>query len=87
MEFNFPKKEASGIAKLIPNASQEVQEIITKMLYYDNSNRMSCGQALKSPYFYELRQMDKSLPENQSIPMPVSNGVMRLTNRGADSFS
>ena len=75
MEINFQKKEGSGIAKLIPNVSTEVQEIITKLLVYDNSNRMSAGQALKSPYFYDLRTMDKTLPENQSVTMPVPSNT------------
>jgi len=85
MEFNFPKKEGTGIAKLIPNVSPEAQEIITKMLNYDHSNRMSAGQALKHPYFKELKDADKSLPENTGIPS--NPGAMRLTNRGGDSFS
>lgn len=85
MEFNFPPKDGSGIAKLIPNVSPEAQEIITKLLIYDNSNRMSAGQALKYNYFKELREMDKTLPENQSIG--TNPAAMRLTHRGADSFS
>ena len=64
MEFNFPKKEGTGIAKLIPNVSPEATEIITKLLVYDNSNRMSAGTALKHPYFKELKDADKSFPEN-----------------------
>ena len=67
MEFNFPKKEGTGIAKLIPNVSPEAQEIITKLLVYDNSNRMSAGNALKHPYFRDLKEADKSFPENVSI--------------------
>ena len=85
MEFNFPAKAGTGIAKLIPNASPEVQEIITKLLVYDQSTRMSAGQALKHAYFKDLREMDKSLPENQSIG--TNPQAMRLTHRGADSFS
>ena len=85
MEFNFPHKDGSGIAKLIPNVSPDAQEIITKLLVYDNSNRMSAGQALKHTYFRDLREMDKTLPENQSIS--TNPQAMRLTHRGADSFS
>ena len=85
MEFNFPPKEGSGISKLIPNVSPDAQEIITRMLSYDHSNRMSAGQALKHNYFKELREMDKSLPDNQSISNNPQG--MRLTHRGADSFS
>lgn len=43
MEFNFPQKEGTGIAKLIPNVSPDVQEIITKLLSYDQATRMSCS--------------------------------------------
>ena len=85
MEFNFPAKEGSGIAKLIPNVSPEATEIITKLLLYDNSTRMSAGQALKHNYFKDLRDMDKTLPENQSIS--TNPAAMRLTHRGLDSFS
>ena len=60
-----------------------------KRLVYDNSNRMSAGQALKHAYFYDLRAMDKTLPENQSVTMPVPSNTqaMRLTYRGAETFS
>ena len=64
MEFDFQKKEGTGIAKLITFVSAEAQEIITKLLIYDHSQRMSCGQALRYAYFKELRDADKTLPEN-----------------------
>ncbi len=35
MEFNFPKKEGSGIAKLAPNVTPDAQEIIVRMLAYN----------------------------------------------------
>jgi hypothetical protein len=43
MEFNFPKKEGTGVAKLIPNASPEVSDIIVKLLVYNADNRMTAG--------------------------------------------
>lgn len=43
MEFNFPKKDGTGIAKLIPHASPDVSEVIIKMLIYNSDNRMSAG--------------------------------------------
>lgn len=43
MEFNFPKKEGTGIAKLIPNVSPDASEVIIKMLEYNSDNRMSAG--------------------------------------------
>ena len=46
---------------------------------------MSAGNALKHAYFRDLKEADKSLPENQSTP--PNPAAMRLTHRGADSFS
>jgi hypothetical protein len=46
---------------------------------------MSAGQALKHNYFKDLREMDKTLPDNTSISN--NPGAMRLTHRGAESFS
>lgn len=83
MEFNFDPKPATGITKLIPNASPEVQEIITKLLVYDQAGRMSASQALKHPYFKDLRETDKFLHENSIGP----SAAMRLTKRAGDSFS
>lgn len=35
MEFNFPKKEGTGIAKLIPHVAPDVTEVIVKLLVYN----------------------------------------------------
>jgi len=64
MEFDFKEQVGTGIEKLIPaNVSTDFQEIIVKLLAYDQANRMSAGQALKHPYFRDLREADKSLHE------------------------
>lgn len=55
------------MAKLLTFVSAEAQEIIVKLLTYDHTQRMSAGQALRHAYFKDLRDADKSLPENQSI--------------------
>lgn len=68
MEFDFPEQQGTGVEKLIPNASPDVLEVITKMIAYDQANRMSAGQALKHPYFRDLREADKSLAEQSLNP-------------------
>lgn len=96
MEFNFPKKEGSGILKLIPNISPDSTDVIVKLLVYNPDQRMSAGQALKHAYFRDLREQDKSVMDgippgmgggNQNTVSQLSGGVMRLTHRGADSMS
>jgi renal tumor antigen len=56
MEFDFPTKQGTGISKLIPNVSQEAQDVIIKLLAYNQDHRISAGQALKHPYFKEIRE-------------------------------
>lgn len=69
MEFDFKHEEGTGIEKLIPNnVSPDVTEIIVKLLAYDQAQRMSASQALKHPYFRELREADRSLHENSIHP-------------------
>jgi renal tumor antigen len=64
MEFDFQKKEGTGIAKLLTFVSTDAQEIIIKLLTYDHTQRLSAGQALRHAYFKDLREADKSLVEN-----------------------
>lgn len=97
MEFNFPKKEGTGIAKLIPNVSPEATEVITKLLIYDYGKRQTAGQVLKHAYFAEFREIDKQM-DFPLLNMPGVGGgqsekgqknvaAMRLTNRNPDQFS
>jgi renal tumor antigen len=58
MEFNFPAVEGTGIPKLIPHASAEVQDIICKLLIYNPDNRISASLALKHPWFKEIRDQE-----------------------------
>lgn len=64
MEFNFPYvTEGSGIDKLIPHVSAEVADLIHKLLVYNPDNRITASQALKHPWFKELRDQEKVLKQ------------------------
>jgi len=59
MEFNFPDVQGTGLSKLIPHASAEVLDLITKMLIYNPDNRITASQAVKHPWFAEIREQDQ----------------------------
>ena len=59
IDFNFPHKEGSSLAKLIPHISADCVELITKLLAYDPDDRISARQAVKHPYSRELREAEK----------------------------
>jgi renal tumor antigen len=48
-------QEGTGIEKLIPHVKPECIELITKLLAYNPDDRLSARQALRHPYFKELR--------------------------------
>jgi renal tumor antigen len=56
IDFNFPPKEGSGIAKLLPHCSADCINLMERLLVYDPDDRMSARQALKHSYFKELRR-------------------------------
>ena len=43
MEFNFPPQEGSGIVNLIPHASDDLKDLITKMLIYNPDKRITAS--------------------------------------------
>ncbi|MEW5304540.1 MAG: hypothetical protein WDW36_007145 [Sanguina aurantia] len=59
MDFNFPPKEGSGILKLIPHVAPDCSDLVTKLLAYNPDERLSARQALRHPYFRELREAEK----------------------------
>eukprot|EP00350_Pseudokeronopsis_sp_OXSARD2_P006466 CAMPEP_0170557700 /NCGR_PEP_ID=MMETSP0211-20121228/29351_1 /TAXON_ID=311385 /ORGANISM="Pseudokeronopsis sp., Strain OXSARD2" /LENGTH=82 /DNA_ID=CAMNT_0010868949 /DNA_START=635 /DNA_END=883 /DNA_ORIENTATION=+ len=64
MEFNFPQVDSgSGIENLLPNASKEAIDILTKLLIYNPDNRITASQTLKHPWFKELRDQERMLKQ------------------------
>ncbi len=59
MEFDFSTQVGTGISKLAPHLSPEVQDLITKMLIYNPDNRITASQTLKHAWFKELREQDR----------------------------
>ena len=59
MDFNFPHKEGTGIAKMIPHVSSECIDLITNLLMYNPEDRMSARQTLKHPYFVKCTSRTK----------------------------
>lgn len=74
MNFNFPTKTGTGISKLLPHdhVSQECIELIELMCTYDPDERITAKQALRHPYFKQLREQDKRQAARLSSPSEAS---------------
>ncbi|EDV20300.1 uncharacterized protein TRIADDRAFT_32294, partial [Trichoplax adhaerens] len=55
INFNFPHKVGKGIERYLPHASPECISLIKKLCCYDPDERIAGRQALKHPYFKEIR--------------------------------
>ena len=55
VEFNFPHKYGTGIASLLKHASKGCIDLITLLCTYDPEERLTAKQALRHPYFKDLR--------------------------------
>jgi renal tumor antigen len=59
MDFNFKQQIGTGIAVLIPPASEQAIDLITKQCTYNPDDRPSAKVILRHPYFKALRDDDK----------------------------
>ena len=63
MEFDFQPTEGTGIVKLLPNASDEVKDLILKLLVYNPNNRITASSALKHPWFREIKEHEQMMKQ------------------------
>jgi renal tumor antigen len=68
MDFEFPQKTGTGITRLLPHASPDALDLMTKLLIYNPDDRISAKQALRHPYFREIRELDKRLRKANKLP-------------------
>lgn len=61
MDFNFPNKVGTGIKNLMNHVSDECVEFISKILAYDPEDRLTAEQAIRDPFFHDLRELDKRM--------------------------
>lgn len=92
MDFNFAPKTGSGIEKLIPHVSNECVDLISKLLAYDPDDRLSARQALRHPYFRDIREAEKRKhaqlrPKNGGLSEAEFAGAAAELKRGDENTS
>lgn len=79
ISLDFPPQKGIGIPQLIPHASPDTIDLIVKLLKYDASERISAREAMRHPYFRDIRETEAKQQAESKIPaagstMPVTGG-------------
>ena len=80
ISFDFPVQKGIGIPHLIPHATPEAIDLIEKLLRYDASERMTARDAMRHPYFRELREA-----EAKAVGSNAVQGALAATNGAAST--
>lgn len=87
ISFDFPPQKGVGIPQLIPHAPPESIDLIVKLLKYDASERITAREAMRHPYFKDVRETEaKQQAEGRvgqagSSTMPATGGSIIPTGQ------
>ena len=58
ISFDFAAYKGVGLQQLIPHASADAIDLLVKLLKYDASERITAREAMRHPYFREIRESE-----------------------------
>lgn len=72
ISFDFQPQKGVGIPGLVPHASADAIDLIVKLLKYDASERITAREAMRHPYFKDVREAEAKQAAEAKI---ASNAV------------
>lgn len=85
INFDFPPQKGIGIAQLITHVAPDCMDLMVKMLKYDAAERITAREAMRHPYFKDIRDAEmkqqndtKVLNGGASTMPPPSTGSSTL---------
>ena len=74
ISLEFPPQKGVGIPQLIPHATPDCVDLIVKLLKYDASERITAKEAMRHPYFRDVKEPDSKLSSTaNNIPIASSS--------------
>ena len=75
ISFDFPLQKGLGIPQLIPHAPADGVDLMVKLLKYDASERISAREAMRHPYFRDIREQEARLGSNAQVGAATKGGA------------
>ena len=84
ISFDFPPQKGVGIPQLVPHASADSIDLMVKLLKYDASERITAREAMRHPYFKDVREADAKLAADAKASGTVAGaGVPSAEAKGS----
>ena len=81
ISFDFPSQKGIGIPQLIPQAGADSVDLIVKLLKYDANERITAREAMRHPYFKDIRESEaKSLGDSKQSTTNSVNTSINMTD-------
>lgn len=76
INFDFPPQKGIGVPQLAPHAAPDCMDLMVKMLKYDAAERITSREAMRHPYFKDIRDAEMKTQNdakllNGSTTMPT----------------
>lgn len=71
MEHKFPQIKPHPFSKVFRKASPDAIDLISKLLEYTPTQRLSAVEAMCHPFFDELRDPNTKLPDSRNVNGPI----------------
>ncbi|EAY03124.1 CMGC family protein kinase [Trichomonas vaginalis G3] len=69
INYAFPHRVPQGFRSLLPNASEGIIDLLSKLLVYDPNGRISANEALQHPVFENIRKQERNyIASHTNIP-------------------
>ena len=90
ISFDFPPQRGVGVHQLLSHATPDTIDLVEKLLKYDASERISAREAMRHPYFKEMREYELKKAASGAADLENSTGgnsKQLLPHLGAGSES
>jgi renal tumor antigen len=79
MEFNFPYKQPTGVAQMLRHATKQCIDLINKLCIYDPDQRITAKDALRHPFFKDLREAERKSKMRLKVQQELPNTIVTNT--------